>query len=285
MSICSVGEIVKHIFGPVPSRRLGLSLGIDLVPYKTCNLDCVYCEVGRTLKKRTKREPFATTEEIMYELVAHLINKSPPIDYFTLSGAGEPTLNQEMGTIISAIKQEFPKMPLALITNGTLFWDPVVRSQVRLVDVILPSLDAVSRQVFNQINRPSSTLNNDKIIEGLISLREEFPGKIWVEIFLVPGLNDSPSELLLFKKTLEKIAPDKIHLNSLNRPSAEAWVKMESMQRLEQIAEILSPLPVEIMAKLCPSKKLAKQEQKEHTREILKHIDTLAEESVNQQKK
>lgn len=269
---------MKHIFGPVPSRRLGYSLGIDLVPYKTCNLDCVYCEAGRTNQKTTKRQPFVSIEEIMYELAAHLLNKGPVIDFFTLSGAGEPTLHLGIGSIIQAIKQEYPNTPLALITNGTLFWDPQLRSQVSQIDVILPSLDAVSRQVFNQVNRPSSTLSIDKIIDGLVSLREEFSGKIWVEIFLIPGINDTPEELLLFKKTLTRINPDCIHLNSLSRPSAEPWVKIESLRRLEQVQEILAPLPVEIMAKMTPSKKLAKQEKKDHTWEIQKHIDTLAEE-------
>jgi wyosine [tRNA(Phe)-imidazoG37] synthetase (radical SAM superfamily) len=274
---------VKHIFGPVPSRRLGLSLGIDLVPYKTCNLDCIYCEAGRTPKKTMERLPFVTAEEIMYELHAHLLNKGPTIDYFTLSGAGEPTLNSNIGKIIEAIKKDDQNVPgcipgctppLALITNGTLFWDPIVREQVRKVDVILPSLDAISYRAHHIVNRPYPTLDNEKIIEGLMALRKEYSGKIWIEVFIIPGINDEICELTLLKNTLLRIQPDKVHLNSLDRPSAEPWVKIEPIGKMEQICSFLEPLTCEIMAKMIPSKKLAKLEREEHTREIQKHISS-----------
>jgi wyosine [tRNA(Phe)-imidazoG37] synthetase (radical SAM superfamily) len=270
---------VKHIFGPVPSRRLGHSLGIDLVPYKTCNLDCVYCEAGRTPRKTNTRFPFVDAEQILYELHAHLLNPFPTIDYFTLSGAGEPTLNSEIGNIIDAIKKSTTLLkpstpPLALITNGTLFSDPYVREQVRQVDVILPSLDAISYQAFHLINRPSQVLSNDQIIEGLVSLRKEYVGKIWIEVFIIPGVNDEICELTLLKNSLLRIQPDKVHLNSLDRPSAEPWVKIEPINKLEQICSFLEPLKCEIMAKLIPSKKMAKQEREEHARAIQKHISS-----------
>jgi wyosine [tRNA(Phe)-imidazoG37] synthetase (radical SAM superfamily) len=281
---------VKHIFGPVPSRRLGLSLGIDLVPYKTCNLDCVYCEAGRTKKKTMVRYPFVTAETIIYELQAHLLNPNPLIDYFTLSGAGEPTLNSEIGTIIKAIKEEMKNIPLSLITNGTLFCDPYVREQVLGVDVIMPSLDAISHRAFHIVNRPCPTLDNEKIVEGLVELRKEYTGKIWVEVFVIPGITDEICELSLLKNTLLQIQPDKVHLNSLDRPSAEPWVKIESISKMEQIVSFLDPLPCEIMAKMIPSKKLAKLEREEHTREIQKHIEgfssnTQGEAPTNPQKK
>jgi wyosine [tRNA(Phe)-imidazoG37] synthetase (radical SAM superfamily) len=263
---------VKHIFGPVPSRRLGLSLGIDIVPYKTCNLDCVYCEAGRTLTKSTKRLPYVSLETILYELQASLLNKNQEIDYVTLSGAGEPTLNSEINVMIQSIKKEIGSIPLALITNGTLFSDPEVRKEIIGVDVILPSMDAISPQAFQLINRPSETLTNSLVIEGLISLRDEFSGKIWIEVFMIPGANDSYTELSLLKKTLLKIRPDKVHLNSLDRPSAEPWVKKQTIYKMEQICDFLQPLPCEIMAKMVPKKKLAKLEREEHTREIQKHI-------------
>lgn len=263
---------VKHIFGPVPSRRLGLSLGIDIVPYKTCNLDCVYCEAGRTTHRTIERLPYVTVETIMYELNAHLLNPHPEIDYFTLSGAGEPTLNSDIGKIIEAIRLDKQNIPLSLITNGTLFSDPSVRAQVKDVDVILPSLDAVSHRAFHIINRPYASLDCDTIVEGLIALRKEFSGKIWIEIFLIPGINDELIELNQMKNTLLRIEPDKVHLNSLDRPSAEPWVKTENMNKMEHICQFLEPLPCEIMAKMIPTKKLAKQDREEHTREIQKHI-------------
>jgi wyosine [tRNA(Phe)-imidazoG37] synthetase (radical SAM superfamily) len=271
---------VKHIFGPVPSRRLGLSLGIDLVPYKTCNLDCVYCEAGRTHIRTLDRLPYVSVETIMYELRAHLLNPTPHIDYFTLSGAGEPTLNSDIGKIIDAIKNDIvsvPMTPLALITNGTLFSDPEVREQVSKVDVIMPSVDAISYRAFHMINRPSPTLDNELIIKGLIALRQQYSGKIWIEIFIIPGINDEICELTLLKKTLLMIQPDKVHLNSLDRPSSEPWVKIESMNKMEQICSFLDPLHCEIMAKMIPTKKLAKLEREEHTREIQKHISGFME--------
>jgi len=269
--------VVKHIFGPVPSRRLGISLGIDLVPYKTCNLDCVYCEAGKTQYKTMERKPYVSVDTIMYELQAHFLNPNPKIDYFTLSGAGEPTLNQDIEIIIGAIKKEFPSYPLALITNGTLFSDPVVRAQVSKVDVILPSFDAASLHTFNLINRPEPSLDFNTIVQGFIDLRDEFTGKIWVEIFVIPGLNDELSELQSMKNALIKIRPDIVHLNSLDRPSSESWVRIEPLSRLEQICEFFQPLPCKILAKMVPTKKLARIEREEHTKEIQNHIQDLQE--------
>lgn len=269
---------VKHIFGPVPSRRLGISLGIDLVPYKTCDLDCVYCEAGKTPQKTMERKPYVSAETIMYELNAHFINPNQNIDYFTLSGAGEPTLNLDIGIIIDAIKSDFPTYPLALITNGTFFSDPIVRAQVSKVDVILPSIDAVSLHTFQMINRPDQKLDFQKIIQGLLDLRAEYKGKIWVEVFMIPGLNDELSELQSMKNVLMKLKPDKVHLNSLDRPSSESWVQMESITRMEQICTFFDPLPCEILAKMVPTKKLARIEREEHTKEIQNHIQDLLEE-------
>jgi wyosine [tRNA(Phe)-imidazoG37] synthetase (radical SAM superfamily) len=171
-------------------------------------------------------------------------------------------------------------MQLALITNGTLFWDPVVREEVREVDVIMPSLDAISNRAFHIVNRPSPTLDNDQIIEGLVQLRKEFTGNIWIEVFVIPGITDEICELSLLKNTLLRIKPDKVHLNSLDRPSAEPWVKIESIGKMEQMVAFLDPLPCEIMAKMIPSKKLAKLEREEHTREIQKHINGFSSNSV-----
>lgn len=242
----------KYLFGPVPSRRLGISLGIDLVPHKVCSLNCIYCEVGRTTKLTSQRQEYVPINDVISEIRDYL-SKNPKLDYVTFSGAGEPLLNSGIGKLISVIKDDFPQYKIALLTNGTLFSDPEVRKEVLPVDLILPSLDAVSEKNFRKINRPAPDLLIEDVISGLIQLRKEFSGKIWLEIFLIPGLNDTPSELKLFKDSLMKIKPDRIQLNSLDRPGTESWVERMSQKKLQEIVELFHPLPVEIIAK--PEKK------------------------------
>ncbi|MFC1888012.1 radical SAM protein [Candidatus Cloacimonadota bacterium] len=238
----------KYLFGPVPSRRLGISLGIDLVPHKVCSLNCIYCEVGKTTVLTNQRKEYAPIDEVIDELREYLGQK-PHLDYLTFSGAGEPLLNSGIGKLISVMKQEFPQYKIALLTNGTLFSEKNIRKEVLQADLILPSLDAASEDVFQKINRPAEELHARSIIEGLIQLRKEFSGRIWLEIFLIPGINDSPEELQLIKEAVVKINPDKVQLNSLDRPGTEYWVESIARKKLESIAESFQPLPVEIIAK------------------------------------
>jgi len=238
----------KYLFGPVPSRRLGISLGIDLVPHKVCSLNCVYCEVGKTTCLTNVRKEYVPIKEVIDELRDYLSN-GPHLDFITFSGAGEPLLNSGIGKLISVIKEEFPEYKIALLTNGTLFYRKEVREEVLPVDLILPSLDAASEKVFQKINRPADDLHAADIIDGLIRLREEFKGKIWLEIFLIPEINDSLEEIELIKKAVEQINPDRIQLNSLDRPGTEYWVENVTGERLEKIASLLKPLSVEIIAK------------------------------------
>ncbi len=246
---------MKYLFGPVPSRRLGISLGIDLVPYKACSLNCVYCEVGRTTNLTVERKEFLPTNDIIKELKNYL-NTNPELDFITFSGQGEPTLNSKLGYIIDFIKDNYPKYKVAVITNGTLFFDKKVRKEVLRADVILPSLDAVTKHSFLKINRPDKNLNIDKIIEGLIRLRSEFKGKMYLEIFLVPGINDTKEELELLKKKATEINPDLIQLNTLDRPGAENFVKAISKNTLEKIKNFFKPLPVTIIAKATTRKQI-----------------------------
>jgi len=238
----------KYLFGPVPSRRLGISLGIDLVPHKVCSLNCVYCEVGKTTRLTNERKEYIPPDEVIMELKDYLSQK-PQLDYLTFSGAGEPTLNSGIGRIIKFLKKEFPDYKIALLTNGTLFSSKKVRSEILDIDLILPSLDAASEIVFQTINRPAVPLSSTVIIQGLIDLRTEFSGEIWLEIFLIPGINDSDEELLLLKKAVEQIDPDRVQLNSLDRPGTEIWVEHTTQDRLKQISDLFKPLPVEIIAK------------------------------------
>ena len=243
---------IKHLFGPVSSRRLGISLGIDLVPHKTCTLDCVYCECGKTTNLAVERREYVPTAEILDELKNYL-DENPELDYITFSGSGEPTLHSGLGEIINFLKQNYPKYRVAVLTNGTLFHDKKLRDEVKKADLVIPSLDAASEEFFWEINRPHGNLNLNEIIKGLIELRREFPGEIWLEIFIVPGLNDTDFELQKIKNIIEKINPDKIQLNTLDRPGTEEWVMPAEKKKLEGITSLLD---AEIIAEFKSRKKI-----------------------------
>ena len=237
----------KHLFGPVPSRRLGVSLGIDLIPKKVCSLNCVYCEVGKTTKLTTDRMEYVKYDDVIIELKQFMSN-NPKIDYITFSGSGEPTLNSRIGEVISFVKNNYPKIKTAVLTNGTLLYDKKLRSELLQVDVILPSLDAGSQSVFKKIDRPNANLNIETYIEGLINLRKEYKGKIWLEVFLLKNYNDSKEELELIKKAIVKINPDSIQLNTLDRPGTIADLIPLTKDEMQKIIDDWNLPDVEIIA-------------------------------------
>ncbi|OGP89107.1 MAG: hypothetical protein A2156_11660 [Deltaproteobacteria bacterium RBG_16_48_10] len=228
----------KYIFGPVPSRRLGRSLGVDLVPYKTCTFDCIYCDLGRTIGKTTSRQSYVPPEEIQGELELYLsvLNKKP--DYITLSGSGEPTLNTNIGEIVQRIK-EITSIPIAILTNSSLFSLDEVRRDLSEADVVLPSLDAVTSAFFEYINRPHSSLRIEEIISGLIQFRKQYRGHIWLEILFCRGVNDGKEEVEKLKEVIEKIEPDRIQLNTPVRPPAEDFAFPLTLAQLEEIRKRL----------------------------------------------
>ncbi len=228
-----------YLFGPVPSRRLGISLGVDLVPHKTCSLNCIYCECGRTTNLTLARKEYVPTESVLAELKTFLAPK-PSLDYITFSGAGEPTLHAGIGEIVTFLKTNFSDYKIALLTNGTLFGQPGLIEEVKAIDLILPSLDAASDLIFKKLNRPFHELKIDKIIDGLIQLRKKFTGQIWLEVFFVPGLNDTEEELRQLKTAIQQIKPDRVQLNTLDRPGTVAWVKPATKILLENIAQKLN---------------------------------------------
>ncbi len=238
----------KFIFGPVPSRRLGISLGVDIVPFKTCTLDCVYCECGKTTRLSDLRERFVSAEQILAELEQHLSHETE-LDYITFSGSGEPTLNSDIGKIIRGIRQRSDKA-IAVLTNGTLLSDPQVRADLTEADLVLPSIDAVSEDVFMQINRPCANIRLKEMLEGLTIFRNQFSGEIWLEVFIAAGYNDMESELTALQKTLKRISPDKIQLNTLDRPPAYESVHGVTLAQLEAIQEAWQDLPVEIIKRI-----------------------------------
>jgi len=237
----------NYLFGPVPSRRLGMSLGIDLVPKKVCSLDCVYCEVGKTTKLTLQRMEYVKYDKVIAEL-EQFMRKARKIDYITFSGSGEPTLNSRIGDILKFVKTNYPGIKTAVLSNGTLFSDASVRRELLPADVILPSLDAASQRTFERINRPNSALKIESYIQGLVDLRHEYHGHIFLEILLLKGYNDSEEELNLLKNAILRIRPDQIQLNTLDRPGTEDGLKPLSRNELQKIIDHWQLPNVEIIA-------------------------------------
>ncbi|MCP4218693.1 MAG: radical SAM protein [bacterium] len=237
--------MIKHIFGPVPSRRLGISLGVDIIPFKTCTLDCVYCECGKTTDLTVERKNFISPGVILDE-IRDVLADNHYIDYITFSGAGEPTLHIGIGEIIDGIKA-IADIPVAVLTNATLLFRSDVRKDLANADLVLPSLDAVSPEAFREVNRPHCSLDKASIIEGLVTFRSEYPGKIWLEVFVARGINDTPEELDKIYSHIKRIKPHKVQLNSLDRPPAYENVLPVEIKTLEHIVTQWSDLPVEIV--------------------------------------
>lgn len=245
----------KYLFGPVPSRRLGMSLGVDLVPKKVCSLDCVYCEAGKTTKLTTDRMEYIKTDKIKNELTDYFKNNPDP-DYITFSGYGEPTLNNYIGEILNFIKENKPQIPVAVITNGTLFYDKDVRQAISGADLVLPSLDAATEKVFRKLNRPANNLSFEDYISGLIDFSKEFKGKIWLEVFILPGYNDSENELTELKKLIQEINPDSVQLNTLDRPGTVQNLRGATKKELEHVVNFWNLNNVTIIASPPERKKI-----------------------------
>jgi len=238
----------QYLFGPVPSRRLGFSLGIDLVPAKTCNLNCIYCECGRTTQLTMERREYVALNRVCEEL-ERLFFDHPAPDYLTFSGSGEPLLHSRAGELVEWMKERFPSVPVAVLTNGTLFTDPQVRRAVGRADVVLPSLDAATSAVFKKINRPHPILQIEEIIEGLVRLRQDYDGRIWLEIFIVPGLNDTKDELSALRDAVVRISPEVVQVNTLDRPGTVRAVRAATLSELQRVVDFWQLPKVEIIAR------------------------------------
>jgi wyosine [tRNA(Phe)-imidazoG37] synthetase (radical SAM superfamily) len=223
-------------------------LGIDLIPFKTCCLNCLYCECGKTTVHTLERKEYVPARAIIREIDAFL-SGAPSLDVITFAGSGEPILNTALPELLRHIQTRYPQYKTALLTNGSLFYLGEVRQSLLAFDFVLPSLDAVRQQTFEKINQPASGLSNQKAIDGLITFSKMYSGILWVEVFIIPGINDDEVELTLFKETLEKVSLDRVHLNTLDRPPAFTGVQPASSERLHQIARFLAPLPVEIISR------------------------------------
>lgn len=237
----------QYLFGPVPSRRLGMSLGVDLVPRKVCSLDCVYCEVGKTTRRTLERREYVPFDSLTAELQDYFANRPDP-DYFTFSGSGEPTLNSCLGAVINFIKQYKPQIPVAVLTNGTLLFDPQVRKELMRADLVLPSLDAATEEAFQRINRPSPELSLERYLQGLIAFGREYSGVLRLEVFILPGYNDSPTDIAALREMIPRINPDSVQLNTLDRPGTESGLHGSKLAALRRIKQDLAMDNVEIIA-------------------------------------
>ena len=245
----------NHLFGPVPSRRLGISLGIDLVPMKTCTLNCVYCECGKTTDLTLMRKEYVSLGEVKAEFLHYLENHPKP-DYLTFSGSGEPTLNSGIGELIRFIRSHEAKIPVAVLTNGTFLSDPVVREELNPASVVMPSMDAATEEVFRKINRPHPRLSANRMVDGIRRFRKDFKGSLWLEIFIVPGVNDTQAELTALKRAMETIAPDQVQLNTLDRPGPVTDIRAATREELEQIIRFWKMDNITIIAKAPDRKQL-----------------------------
>ncbi len=239
---------MKYLFGPVHSRRFGRSLGIDLLPAKVCTMNCIYCECGGTEMCTDEVKEYVPTAEVIQELKGYL-SGAPDLDAITFAGSGEPTLHSGIGEIISFIKKRYPHYRVVVLTNGSLMRRDDVRARILHADVIVPSLDAVSKEVFEKINRPFPCSDTEQIIEGLVRLREEFAKEILLEVFILPGINDGADELNRIREAALRIRPDAVQLNTLDRPGAVAGLHPADYHLLERVRNALSPLKVDIIAR------------------------------------
>lgn len=231
---------MSTIFGPVPSRRLGLSLGVDLVPAKTCNFDCLYCECGRTTEHTTERRPYVPAETVLSELEAVLKVQDDRLDYITLSGAGEPTLNSDMGRIIQGIRS-LSDAPVALLTNSSLLSRSEVMAEIADLDLIMPSLDSAVPRTFRRIDRPVNTIKLEDILAGLGNLRSATRAQIWLEILFLAGINDTEAELEALVKAVDLIDPHRVQLNTVDRPPPDGRARALSRAELDSLKRYFGP--------------------------------------------
>jgi len=234
----------RYLFGPVPSRRFGRSLGIDLVPYKTCSFDCVFCQLGRTKHKTLTRNIYHPINDVIEE-VGHWLRTDGDADYLTLSGSGEPTLHAAFGLVLAALRDA--PIPSALLTNGSLLKHAQVREAAALADVVKISLSAWDQRSFDRVNRPHPKIAFQAFVDGLKRFREVYTGRLWLEVFLLSGINAMQRDVEKIARLARDLAPERIHLNTVARPPAEDFAAAVPTPILEALAERFDP-PAQIAA-------------------------------------
>jgi len=236
---------MKYVYGPVPSRRLGLSLGISPIPPKYCNYSCIYCQLGRTNHMTNTRQMFFPLEDILKEF-DQTCGKGVSFDVVTIVGEGEPTLYKGLGELIRQVKQRTEK-PVAVITNGALLYDKEVRKELGEADIVLPTLDAYDEASLKQINRPHGTISFEKVLQGLKEFAAEYSGQLWIELMLIQGVNADEASLEKYKALLEQIPYERLYINTPVRPPAEASVKAISPEEMERAIAVLGGSSIEFL--------------------------------------
>lgn len=238
---------LRWIYGPVFSRRLGRSLGIDLVPFKVCTYDCLYCQLGRTTNKTMRRGTYSVerVEDILDELKERLeLNLNP--DYISLAGSGEPTLNTQIGPLIDGIKG-MTDIPVAVLTNGSLLWMEEVRKALMGADLVLPSLDAGDDHTFRLVNRPHRSMDFEKMVAGIAEFSRVFPGSVWLEVFVLDGITGKSDEMKKIAALAERIAPERVQLNTVARPPTEKSARAVGRDALKELSGLFTG-KVEVIA-------------------------------------
>ncbi|HPA78822.1 MAG TPA: radical SAM protein [Kiritimatiellia bacterium] len=239
----------KYLFGPVPSRRLGLSLGVDLVPHKTCSMNCIFCQLGNTARTTIERREYVPTEDVLAE-ISDWQAQGGQTDVITLSGGGEPTLHSRFGEVIDFVKAK-TRHRTVILSNGSLLHLPEVRREAARADIVKITLASWDEDSFRKIHRPPAEVTFARIIEGACAFRNEFTGEIWLEVFVIPGINAEPEKIRKIAGFAEKIRPDKIHLNTAVRPAAEKTVQPVPAAALQNLTGLFNP-PAEVIASFAP---------------------------------
>lgn len=237
---------LKYVFGPVPSRRLGRSLGISPIPKKTCNYSCVYCQLGRTNRMTNTRQEFFPLEEILAEFEAYL-KDTDKFDVVTVVGEGEPTLYSRLGELIRGLKERTSK-PVVVITNSALMYDEQVRKDLMEADIVLPSLDSCDEETWHKADRPYGRLVYKDVFDGLVKFTKEYKGQVFMEIMLMDGINDDICSLEKFKELLKKLRYDKLYINTPVRPPAESYINVSTPETIHKAVELLGGISIDALA-------------------------------------
>jgi wyosine [tRNA(Phe)-imidazoG37] synthetase (radical SAM superfamily) len=233
---------MNYVYGPIPSRRLGKSLGIDPIPLKTCNWNCIYCQLGRSTPLTNERREYAPRQAILDEVAAVLARHAPgEIDFVSFVGSGEPTLNSELGWLICQVKL-LTEIPVAVITNGVLLHLPEVRAALLAADVVMPTVSAGSPTIYKRIHRPHPDATYERLVAGLLAFRAEYRGRLWAEVMLLAGVNDTPEALADLAALIRRIGPDEVHVVIPDRPPAEPWVAPPDDEGLMRAIAVLGPI-------------------------------------------
>ena len=241
-----MAERTQYVYGPVPSRRLGRSLGVDLIPFKTCSYDCIYCQLGPTTNRTVERREYVPTDTVLAQVQERLAGLAAPPDYITLAGSGEPTLHNGLGRLAAEIRRR-TDVPVAVLTNGSLLFEPAVADALAEADLVVPSLDAPGVSLWRHVNRPHPDLVWEQMIGGLETFTARFGGQVWLEVMLLSGVTGLDAEVRKIAALAKGIGPDRVQLNTAVRPAAESFALPLSREGLQELARLFDP-PAEVVA-------------------------------------